>query len=171
MSAPIEAEGLVRRFGEAIVAVDGVDLVVEQGEVFGFLGPNGAGKSTTVRMLTTLLMPTEGTARVAGHDVVKEAKLVRQSIGVALQDAAIDPLMTGNELLLLQGVLHGLPKAEAKSRGGTLLERVRNTALDAFSHEEVPFDRVVDALGLERDASRTPLFQTMLVLAASHGAG
>jgi ABC-2 type transport system ATP-binding protein len=128
MSAPIEAEGLVRRFGDAIVAVDGVDLVVEQGEIFGFLGPNGAGKSTTVRMLTTLLMPTEGTARVAGHDVVKDAKLVRQSIGVALQDAAIDPLMTGNELLLLQGVLHGLSKAEAKARGGTLLERVGLTA-------------------------------------------
>ena len=128
MTAPIEAEGLVRRFGGAIVAVDGVDLTVQQGEVFGFLGPNGAGKSTTVRMLTTLLMPTEGTARVAGHDVVNEAKLVRQSIGVALQDAAIDPLMTGNELLLLQGVLHGLPKGEAKSRGGTLLERVGLTA-------------------------------------------
>jgi ABC-2 type transport system ATP-binding protein len=127
VSAPVEAQGLVRRFGD-IVAVDGVDLVVEQGEIFGFLGPNGAGKSTTVRMLTTLLVPTEGTAHVAGYDVVTEARQVRQSIGVALQDAAIDPLMTGNELLLLQGVLHGLPKAEARTRGASLLERVGLTA-------------------------------------------
>jgi ABC-2 type transport system ATP-binding protein len=125
--APIEAEGLVRRFGD-IVAVDGVDLTVDEGEVFAFLGPNGAGKSTTVRMLTTLLLPTEGTARVAGHDVVREARGVRRSIGVALQDAAIDPLMTGNELLLLQGVLHGLAKGEARERGATLLERVGLTA-------------------------------------------
>jgi len=124
---PIEAEGLVRRFGD-IVAVDGVDLAVEDGEVFAFLGPNGAGKSTTVRMLTTLLLPTEGTARVAGHDVVKDARAVRRSIGVALQDAAIDPLMTGNELLLLQGVLHGLARSEARRRGDTLLERVGLTA-------------------------------------------
>ena len=71
-TAPIVAEGLVRHFGD-VRAVDGVDLEVQQGEVFGFLGPNGAGKSTTVRMLTTLLRPTDGTARVAGYDVVKQA--------------------------------------------------------------------------------------------------
>src|SRR5882672_1904437 len=94
---PIVAEGLVRHFGE-VKAVDGVDLEVQTGEIFGFLGPNGAGKSTVIRMLTTLLKPTAGRARVAGFDVVTEANDVRRNIGVALQDAAIDPLMTGNEL-------------------------------------------------------------------------
>ncbi|MBA2624904.1 MAG: ATP-binding cassette domain-containing protein [Acidimicrobiia bacterium] len=124
---PVEAEGLVRRFGD-IVAVDGVDLAVEPGEVFGFLGPNGAGKSTVVRMLTTLLKPSAGTARVAGHDVVHAPAAVRRSIGVALQDAAIDPLMTGTELLRLQSVLHGLPRSVAQRRGPELLERVGLTA-------------------------------------------
>ncbi|WP_334141368.1 ATP-binding cassette domain-containing protein [Rhabdothermincola sp.] len=123
MSPVVEAERLVRRFGN-LVAVDGVDLTVEQGEIFGFLGPNGAGKSTCVRMLTTLLTPTSGTARVAGFDVVAQAPAVRRSIGVALQDAAIDPLMTGNELLRLQATLHGLSRGEAKARGAELLERV-----------------------------------------------
>ena len=127
MKRPIEAEGLVRRFGD-IVAVDGVDLVVDEGEIFGFLGPNGAGKSTTVRMLTTLLAPTAGVARVAGYDVVEQAGAVRRSIGVALQDAAIDPLMTGRELLRLQAVLHGIGRAEADDRGAVLLERVGLTA-------------------------------------------
>ncbi len=92
---PVEAEGLVRTFGD-VTAVAGIDLEVAEGEIFGFLGPNGAGKSTTVRMLVTLLRPTAGSARVAGFDVVKEADSVRRMIGVALQDAAIDPLMTGN---------------------------------------------------------------------------
>ena len=124
---PIVAEGLVRRFG-TIEAVAGVDLEVKPGEVFGFLGPNGAGKSTTVRMLTTLLRPTEGTARVAGHDVVREADAVRRSIGVALQDAAIDPLMTGRELLRLQAVLHGIDSSQAIDRGETLLQTVGLTA-------------------------------------------
>jgi ABC-2 type transport system ATP-binding protein len=124
---PIEASGLVRRFGD-IVAVDGIDLVVAEGEIFGFLGPNGAGKSTTMRMLTTLLTPTAGTARVAGFDVVHQAGSVRRSIGVALQDAAIDPLMTGRELLRLQAVLHGIGRAEADARGDVLLERVGLTA-------------------------------------------
>ncbi len=127
MTTPIVAEGLVRRFGD-IVAVDGVDLVVEEGEVFGFLGPNGAGKSTLVRMLVTLLRVTEGQARVAGYDVSTQAKQVRRVIGVALQDAAIDPLMTGNELLKLQSTLHGIPAAEARRRSGELLERVGLTA-------------------------------------------
>jgi ABC-2 type transport system ATP-binding protein len=122
-AAPIEAQGLVRRFGD-LAAVAGVDLVVKVGEVFGFLGPNGAGKTTTVRMLVTLLRPTAGTARVAGFDVVRDAHRVRRTIGVALQDAAIDPLMTGNELVRLQSVLHGISKNDAKRRGGELLERV-----------------------------------------------
>ncbi|MDZ7674299.1 MAG: ATP-binding cassette domain-containing protein [Acidimicrobiales bacterium] len=123
----IFAEGLVRRFDD-LVAVDGVDLAVEQGEVFGFLGPNGAGKSTTVRMLTTLLRPSGGTARVAGFDVVREAAEVRRRIGVALQDAAIDPLMTGAELVRLQATLFGLSPAMAESRGKELLDRVGLTA-------------------------------------------
>jgi ABC-2 type transport system ATP-binding protein len=122
-ATPIVAEGLVRRFGD-IVAVAGIDLAVERGEVFGFLGPNGAGKSTTVRVLTTLLRPTAGRAMVAGHDLVTEADAVRRSIGVALQEAALDPLMTGRELLHLQAVLHGIDKAEGRRRGGALLEKV-----------------------------------------------
>jgi ABC-2 type transport system ATP-binding protein len=121
--APVETEGLQRTFGD-LKAVDGVDLRVEDGEVFGFLGPNGAGKSTMVRMLTTLLSPTGGQARVAGHDVVAHPDQVRRSIGVALQDAAIDPLMTGQELLDLQAVLYGLNRAAARHRGAELLERV-----------------------------------------------
>lgn len=131
IEAPIVATGLVRHFGTGdniVKAVDGVDLEVHQGEIFGFLGPNGAGKSTTVRMLTTLLTPTSGTARVAGFDVVTEANKVRRSIGVALQDAAIDPLMTGRELLELQSVLYGLPKVAGRQRGNELLERVGLTA-------------------------------------------
>ncbi len=121
--SPIVATGLVRHFGD-VRAVDGVDLEVHRGEIFGFLGPNGAGKSTTVRMLTTLLTPTAGTARVAGFDVVREADAVRRSIGVALQDAAIDPLMTGNELLELQAVLYGIPARVVRQRADELLERV-----------------------------------------------
>ena len=127
MAPIIVAESLARRFGD-LVAVDGVDLAIEPGEVFGFLGPNGAGKSTTVRMLTTLLKPTSGTARVAGFDVVEDAGQVRRSIGVALQDAAIDPLMTGSELVHLQAVLHGIPTKVADQRGRELLERVGLTA-------------------------------------------
>jgi ABC-2 type transport system ATP-binding protein len=117
----------VRHFGsgdDLVRAVDGVDLQVDAGEIFGFLGPNGAGKSTTVRMLTTLLRPTSGTATVAGYDVVQQADQVRRSIGVALQEAAIDPLMTGAELLRLQAVLYGLPKTQHRARSGELLERV-----------------------------------------------
>lgn len=124
---PIVAVGLVRTFGD-VKAVDGVDLIVEAGEIFGLLGPNGAGKSTTVRMLTTLLRPTAGTARVAGFDVVRQADQVRRSIGVALQDAAIDPLMTGMELLRLQAVLYGIASTQVRTRAGELLERVGLTA-------------------------------------------
>src|SRR5688500_4045913 len=127
VSHPVVAESLVRRFGK-IEAVAGIDLSIASGEIFGFLGPNGAGKSTTVRMLTTLLRPTEGTARVAGHDVVREADAVRRSIGVALQDAAIDPLMTGRELLRLQAVLHGIDHGQAAERGDVLLHTVGLTA-------------------------------------------
>ncbi len=123
VDSPIVARALVRHFGE-VKAVDGVDLEVREGEIFGFLGPNGAGKSTVIRMLTTLLRPTSGTATVAGFDVVTQANDVRRRIGVALQDAAIDPLMTGNELLHLQAVLYGLPASQVDARAAELLARV-----------------------------------------------
>ncbi|MBK5229448.1 MAG: ATP-binding cassette domain-containing protein [Actinobacteria bacterium] len=119
----VTAENLARSFGE-IKAVAGIDLDIEKGEIFGFLGPNGAGKSTTVRMLTTLLRPTSGKGTVAGHDVVDDADAVRRAIGVALQDAAIDPLMTGRELIHLQAVLHGIGKAETAEREERLLSTV-----------------------------------------------
>jgi ABC-2 type transport system ATP-binding protein len=120
----IEVEGLVREFKNGPRAVDGIDLRVDAGEIYGFLGPNGAGKSTTVLMLTTLLPPTAGTARVAGYDIVTEGALVRSSIGAALQEAALDPLLTGRDHMRLQTALHGLPKAERIERGQELLERV-----------------------------------------------
>ncbi|HYI46580.1 MAG TPA: ATP-binding cassette domain-containing protein [Actinomycetota bacterium] len=125
--ASVIAEQLGRRFGD-IEAVAGIDLTIEPGEIFGFLGPNGAGKSTTVRILTTLLKPSSGRALVAGFDVLRQADDVRRSIGVALQDAAIDPLMTGRELLRLQAILHDIPKNQAEARGSTLLETVGLTA-------------------------------------------
>jgi ABC-2 type transport system ATP-binding protein len=121
--AAIEVQGLERSFGE-VLAVQGVDLEVAEGEIYGFLGPNGAGKTTTVRMLTTLLLPTGGRATVGGHDVVAEARAVRASIGVALQEAALDPLMTGRELIRLQATLQGIPTAEGRRRADDLLERV-----------------------------------------------
>jgi ABC-2 type transport system ATP-binding protein len=120
----IEAEGLVRVFKKGPRAVDGIDLRVAPGEIYGFLGPNGAGKSTTVHMLVTLLPPTEGTARVAGYDVVHEGPKVRAAIGAALQEAALDPLLTGREHLRLQTTMHGLPRALGRERGNELLERV-----------------------------------------------
>jgi ABC-2 type transport system ATP-binding protein len=123
----IEAEGLVRVFKD-VRAVDGIDLVVSEGEIYGFLGPNGAGKSTTVHMLTTLLPPTGGRARVGGFDIVKEGPKVRAAIGAALQEAALDPLLTGREHLRLQTALHGIPRDERRSRADELLERVGLTA-------------------------------------------
>ncbi len=122
--AAIEVVGLEREFEGQIKAVDGVDLEVAEGEIYGFLGPNGAGKTTTVRMLTTLLAPTGGRAAVAGHDVSTEAPEVRKAIGVALQEAALDPLMTGRELIHLQATLHGIPRKRGKELGNALLERV-----------------------------------------------
>jgi ABC-2 type transport system ATP-binding protein len=119
----IVVERLERAFGE-VKAVRGIDLEVGEGEIYGFLGPNGAGKTTTVRMLTTLLLPTGGRASVAGHDVVGGAREVRRTIGVALQEAALDPLMTGRELIHLQATLQGLPGAEGRRRADALLERV-----------------------------------------------
>jgi ABC-2 type transport system ATP-binding protein len=120
----IEASGLVRVFKKGPRAVDGIDLAVASGEIYGFLGPNGAGKSTTVHMLTTLLPPTEGTARVAGFDVVKEGPEVRAAIGAALQEAALDPLLTGREHLRLQASLQALPRDARQARADELLTRV-----------------------------------------------
>jgi ABC-2 type transport system ATP-binding protein len=120
----IEIENLVREFRKGPRAVDGISLTVEPGEIYGFLGPNGAGKSTTVLMLTTLLPPTSGTARVAGYDIVKEGPQVRASIGAALQEAALDPFLTGRDHLRLQAALHGLARTERKKRADELLERV-----------------------------------------------
>jgi ABC-2 type transport system ATP-binding protein len=122
--AAIQASDLVREFKKGPRAVDGIDLRVEPGEVYGFLGPNGAGKSTTVHMLTTLLPPTSGTARVAGHDVLEEGSAVRASIGAALQEAALDPFLTGREHMKLQSALHGMRGQEARERTEILLERV-----------------------------------------------
>jgi ABC-2 type transport system ATP-binding protein len=122
--AAIETEALAREFEGGIKAVDGVDLEVADGEIYGFLGPNGAGKTTTVRMLTTLLQPTGGRAVVAGHDVMKDPAGVRRSIGVALQEAALDPLMTGRELLQLQATLHGISRSRGDELAQSLLDRV-----------------------------------------------
>jgi ABC-2 type transport system ATP-binding protein len=120
----IEVQGLERVFKGGLRAVDGIDLEVAAGEVYGFLGPNGAGKTTTVRMLVTLLRPTGGRALVAGHDVAKEPHLVRKRIGVALQEAALDALMTGRELMELQATLHGIPPRDVRDRAAELIERV-----------------------------------------------
>ncbi|HEY1540229.1 MAG TPA: ATP-binding cassette domain-containing protein [Solirubrobacteraceae bacterium] len=122
--AAIEVIGLQRRFKGDLKAVDGIDLEVAAGEVYGFLGPNGAGKTTTVRMLVTLLRPTGGHARVAGFDVATQPADVRRRIGVALQEAALDPLMTGSELIELQATLHGIAPRSVRARGAELVERV-----------------------------------------------
>src|SRR5438067_337004 len=120
----IEATELVRQFKNGPRAVDGIDLAVTPGEIYGFLGPNGAGKSTTVHMLTTLLPPTSGTARVAGYDVVTEGQHVRAAIGAALQEAALDPLLTGREHLRLQASLQALPRGVRSQRADELIARV-----------------------------------------------
>jgi ABC-2 type transport system ATP-binding protein len=120
-SSPIVASGLVRHFGD-VRAVDGVDLEVRSGEIFGLLGPNGAGKTTTIRILTTLIRPTSGTARVLGHDVVHEAKAVRRKVSLTGQAASVDEDLTGRENLILVGRLLGLPWAAAKTRADQMLE-------------------------------------------------
>ncbi len=122
--AAIEVENLVREFRKGPRAVDGIDLAVAPGEIYGFLGPNGAGKSTTVLMLTTLLPPTSGRATVGGYDIVRQGAQVRATIGAALQEAALDAILTGREHLVLQATLQGLPGAERRRRAQELLERV-----------------------------------------------
>ncbi|MCW3017022.1 MAG: ATP-binding cassette protein [Solirubrobacterales bacterium] len=120
----IEVQGLVREFKGGIRAVDGIDLTVQPGEIYGFLGPNGAGKSTTVKMLTTLLPPSGGRATVAGYDVATRGPEVRRVIGAALQEAALDNFLNAREHFDLQGGLHGMGKAERTARAVELLERV-----------------------------------------------
>src|SRR5215211_1333851 len=117
----VEAEGLVYRFGNN-VAVDGVDLEIAPGEILGFLGPNGAGKTTTIRMLATLLRPDSGTARVFGHDVVREADAVRERVSLTGQFASVDEDLTGFENLVLIARLLGHSRKEAKRRADDLLE-------------------------------------------------
>ncbi|MGA2009809.1 MAG: ATP-binding cassette domain-containing protein [Solirubrobacteraceae bacterium] len=120
----IEVENLVREFRKGPRAVDGIDLAVSPGEIYGFLGPNGAGKSTTVLMLTTLLPPTSGRATVGGFDIVHQGAQVRAAIGAALQEAALDAILTGREHLMLQATLQGLPGSERRRRTAALLDRV-----------------------------------------------
>jgi ABC-2 type transport system ATP-binding protein len=122
--AAIEVEQLVREFRKGPRAVDGIDLKVSPGEIYGFLGPNGAGKSTTVLMLTTLLPPTSGRASVGGFDIVRQGSQVRSTIGAALQEAALDPILTGREHLMLQATLQGIGKPERRTRAEALLVRV-----------------------------------------------
>jgi ABC-2 type transport system ATP-binding protein len=126
-SQGIEVRGLVRQFKD-VLAVDGIDLTISPGEIYGFLGPNGAGKSTTVHMLTTLLPPTAGHATVAGYDIVREGPQVRAAIGAALQETALDPFLTGREHLRLQASLHGIRGAKRQELIDRLLTRVGLTS-------------------------------------------
>jgi len=118
----IEARGLTKRFGPTR-ALDGLDLEVPAGAILGVLGPNGAGKTTAVRILTTLALPDGGTARVAGHDVVRDAGAVQRAIGVTAQDATLDEVLTGRQNLVMIGRLSGLRRREARARAAELLER------------------------------------------------
>src|SRR3974377_469578 len=115
-TAAIEVHQLVRKFRKGPRAVAGIDLAVRTGEIYGFLGPNGAGKSTTVLMLTTLLPPTSGKASVGGFDIVHEGPKVRATIGAALQEAALDAILTGREHLMLQATLQGIPARQRRER-------------------------------------------------------
>jgi ABC-2 type transport system ATP-binding protein len=128
----IETDGLVKHFGET-KAVDGVDLAVPRGAVYGVLGPNGAGKTTTIRMLATLLRPDAGTARVLGHDVVQEADAVRSLVSLTGQLASVDEDLTGRENLVLLGRLLGYSRAQSKARADDLIE--------AFGLAEAPAAR------------------------------
>ena len=123
----IIANQIVKTYPGDVTAVDGVSFQVNSGEIFGFLGPNGAGKSTIVKILTTLALPTYGSAEVGGYDAVNQASKVRKISGVALQEIGLDPIMKPMELLTLQGQLFNMTKIEAKRRANELLELVRLT--------------------------------------------
>jgi len=122
----VEVESLVRKFG-GLTAVDGVSFAVEEGEIFGFLGPNGAGKTTTINMLCTLLKPTEGTARIAGHDVRTDRDAVRSVIGLIFQDQTLDDKLTGMQNLRFHAMLYGLSSDTFRSRTAELLDMVELT--------------------------------------------
>lgn len=124
----IVVEHLVKKYGGEVTAVDDISLQVNAGQIYGFLGPNGAGKSTTIKILTTLGLPTAGTAHVSGYDVITEAADVRRIAGVALQDVGIDPLMKAGELLMLQARLFGANRHDAQKRAEELLQLVQLTA-------------------------------------------
>jgi len=127
----IETTGLQRSFDD-VQAVRGVDLAVEQGEIYGFLGPNGAGKSTVVKMLITLLLPSGGSATVLGHDVVTGAGKIRLRIGAALQDASLDEKQSGREILRMQGALYGLTRPETDARIDELSDLIEIDAIDRW---------------------------------------
>ncbi len=132
MSYAVRTERIARSFGD-VKAVDGIDLEIPEGEIYGFLGPNGAGKTTLVRMLITLLMPTDGAATVAGYDVVSKPNEIRLRIGAALQDVALDPKQTGREILRLQGRLFGLSRREIDARLDDLASLIDiGDAIDRF---------------------------------------
>ena len=120
----IEARGLVKRFGQEVLAVDGVDLAIEANTIFALLGPNGAGKTTTINMLTTLLEPTEGTAKVGGFDVVKQANDVRNCIGVTFQETTLDNELTGVQTLNYHARLYGMSKDQRQAKIAELLALV-----------------------------------------------
>ena len=123
----IEAKGLTKVFNGYLTAVDHVTFEVKEGEIFGFLGPNGAGKTTTINMLITVLKPTEGTATVCGHDIIKEANMVRRKIGVVPQEYTADEDLTGYENIILCADLYGIPREISKKRAMELLELVQLT--------------------------------------------
>ena len=132
MDYAVQTKGIAREFGD-VKAVDGIDLNISRGEIYGFLGPNGAGKTTLVRMLITLLLPTRGGATVAGFDVVDQANDVRLRIGAALQEAALDPKQTGREILRLQGRLYGLSRRDVDTRFDELSSLIDiGDAIDRF---------------------------------------
>jgi ABC-2 type transport system ATP-binding protein len=133
----IEVTNLTKKFGE-IVAVDGIDFTVAEGEIFAFLGPNGAGKSTTIKMLTTLLHPTSGQILVNGHDPTRDADAVRKSFGIVFQDGSLDTELTARENLDFHGVLYGVPREERRERIDALLKFVelydrRDSLVKTFS--------------------------------------
>jgi len=123
----IEAKELTKVFNKSLVAVDHVSFEVKEGEIYGFLGPNGAGKTTTINMLITVLKPTEGTASVCGYDIVKEANMVRNSIGVVPQEYTADEDLTGYENIILCADLYGIPRKTSKKRALDLLDLVQLT--------------------------------------------
>lgn len=123
----IHVQDLVKNYPGGVTAVDGISFHVEAGSIFGFLGPNGAGKSTTIKILTTLALPTSGSAHVGGYDVISQAGQVRCIAGVALQEIGLDPIMTSREMLSMQAQLFGASAAESRKRADDLLELVRLT--------------------------------------------